>query len=156
MENKRDYINWMRSKVGHEKIILNFAGGCIYNDKGEVLLQRRGDSNKWGFPGGALEVGETPQMAAIREVKEETGLDVEVGRLIGIYTDCDMKYPNGDEAQSICMVFELKVTGGELYCDQNETLELQYFPLDSMPEMFCKQHEDILEDVRAKRYGVAR
>jgi 8-oxo-dGTP pyrophosphatase MutT (NUDIX family) len=78
MNSSHDYIGWIRSKVGHEKIILVFAGGCIFNDKGEVLLQRRGDSNKWGFPGGAIEIGETPHEAAIREAKEETGLDVEV------------------------------------------------------------------------------
>ena len=63
MENKQNYIQWIRSKVGHEKIMLIFAGGCIFNEKGEVLLQRRGDTNKWGFPGGAIELGETPEMA---------------------------------------------------------------------------------------------
>lgn len=82
MENKPNYIKWLRSKVGHDKVILVFAGGCIFNDKGEVLLQKRADSNKWGFPGGVIELGETPQMAAIREVKEETGLDVEDGGLL--------------------------------------------------------------------------
>ena len=148
MSDNKNYIGWLRSKVGHEKIILVFAGGCIFNEKGEVLLPRRGDSNKWGFPGGAVELGETPQMAAIREVKEETGLDVEVGNLIGIYTDCNMEYPNGDKAQSICIVFELKVTGGALSCDKEETLELKFFSLDHMPEMFCKQHEEILNDIR--------
>ena len=91
MGNEKNYIKWLRNKVGHEKIILNFVGGCIFNEKGEVLLQRRGDSNKWGFPGGAIEIDETPQMAAIREAKEETGLDVEVGELIGIYTDCNIE-----------------------------------------------------------------
>ncbi|MEG0309211.1 MAG: NUDIX domain-containing protein [Clostridium sp.] len=78
MGNNTNYIQWIRSKVGHEKIIISFAGGCIFNGRGELLLQRRSDSNKWGFPGGAIEIGETPQMAAIREAKEETGLDVEV------------------------------------------------------------------------------
>lgn len=66
MQNNQNYIQWIRSKVGHEKIILIFAGGCIFNDKGEILLQRRG-RGKWGFPGGAIELGETPQMAAIRK-----------------------------------------------------------------------------------------
>ena len=140
----RDYIHWLRSKVGHERIILVFAGGCIFNEKGEVLLQKRADSSKWGFPGGAIELGETPQMAAAREVKEETGLDVEVGKLIGIYTDLDMAYPNGDKAQSIMIAFELKVIGGELSCDKEETIELKYFPVDHTPPLFCKQHEELL------------
>ncbi len=151
MSNEKNYIKWLRSKVGHEKIILNFAGECIFNDQGEVLLQRRGDTNKWGFPGGAIEIDETPQMAAIREAKEETGLDVEVGDLIGIYTDCNIEYANGDKAQSIVMAFELKVIGGSLHCDKEETLELKYFSLSSMPELFCKQHEDILWDIKIRK-----
>ena len=149
MDNTQNYIGWLRSKVGHEKIMLVFAGGCIFNEKGEVLLQRRGDSNKWGFPGGAIELGETPQIAAIREAKEETGLDVEVGDIIGIYTDSDIEYPNGDKAHSICIVFELKVVGEELFCDQQETLELKYFSKDDKPILFCKQHEEIWQDIFA-------
>lgn len=148
MESKQDYIKWLRSKVGHDKVILVFAGGCIFNEKGEVLLQKRGDSGMWGFPGGAIEPGETPQMAAIREVKEETGLDVEAGRLIGVYTELDMTYPNGDAAQSICIVYELSLLGGEMLCDQNETLALKYFPLHAVPPLFCRQHEEILRDLR--------
>lgn len=148
MENRKNYIQWIRSKVGHEKIILIFAGGCVFNEKGEVLLQRRGDTNKWGFPGGAIELGETPEMAAIREAKEETGLDVEVGKLIGIYTDCNMEYASGDKAQSILIAYELKGVGGELFCDKEETLELKYFSLDDKPQLFCNQHEELWQDIK--------
>ena len=147
MENK-DYIKWIRGKVGHEKIIIVYAGGCIFNKNGEVLLQKRADCNKWGFPGGAVELGETPEMAAKREVKEETGLDIEVNKLIGIYTDSDVVCTNGDKVHSICIGYEMSVTGGELICDENETLELKYFSLDDMPELFCKQHEELLRDVK--------
>ena len=156
MENNRDYIKWIRSRVGHDKITLCYAGGCILNDKGEILLQRRGDNGKWRFPGGCIELGETPQEAAIRETKEETGLDVEVGRLIGVYTDCNVEYPNGDMVQSTCITFELHVIGGELNCDQQETLELKYFPLEEAPEMGCKQHADMLQDIKDGVFGVVR
>lgn len=147
----KDYIRWLRSKVGHEKVILVFAGGCIFDQDGKVLLQRRGDSLKWGFPGGAIELGETPEMAAIREVREETGLDVRVTDLIGIYTDGDMEYPNGDKAHSICIVYDLKKTGGQLKCDNHESVDLKYFDLDEMPELFCRQHEEIKNDLRKRR-----
>lgn len=85
-----NYINWIRSRVGHEKVILVFAGGCLFDEDGKVLLQKRGDSGKWGFPGGAIELGETPEETAVRELKEETGLDVEVKDILGIYTDSNI------------------------------------------------------------------
>ncbi len=147
MENQKNYIQWIRQKVGHDKIILVHAGGCILNEKNEVLLQKRGDCNMWGFPGGALELDETPETAAIREVKEETGLDVEIVDLIGIYTEFDAVCANGDRYQSICVAYTLQAVDGALYCDNDETLDLQYFPLDATPPLFCKQHEEILIDL---------
>ena len=122
---KKDYIKWIRGKVGHEKIIIVYAGGCIFNENGEVLLQKRADCNKWGFPGGALELGETPEMATKREVKEETGLDVEVGKLIGVYTDCDVVCANGDEVQSICIGYEMNVVGGVTLYAQWEKVDIE-------------------------------
>ena len=90
-------------------------------------------------------------MAAVREVKEETGLDVLVGELIGIYTDFDVVCSNGDQFQSILIAYELTATGGELFCDQKETKELKYFSLTDAPALFCKQHNDILNDIRARK-----
>ena len=152
----KDYIRWIRSKVGHEKIILVFSGGCVFDQDGRVLLQRRGDSNQWGFPGGAIEIGETPEMAVVREFREETGLDVAVSGLIGIYTDSDMAYPNGDKAHSICLVYEVERVGGHLKCDDFETVELQYFDLDEMPALFCKQHEEVKRDLLKRRNAEKR
>ena len=146
--SNRNYVQWIRSKVGHKKILLLHAGGCVFNEKGEVLLQLRGDSNMWGLPGGCLELGETPEQTAIREVKEETGLDVEVSELIGVYTDTDASCPNGDKFQSILVAYMLKVIGGSLSVDYAETLALKYFSFADMPKLFCAQHEQILDDVK--------
>ena len=140
MEISKDYIG-----VG--------CGAFILNDEGKLLMQLRNkapEKGYWSIPGGKVELFETFEDAVVREIKEETGLDVEVGKLIGVYTDCDVICANGDEVQSICIGYEMSIVGGELVCDKDETLELKYFSLDEMPELFCKQHEDILRDIKGK------
>ena len=60
-----------------------------------------------------------------------------------------MRYLNGDQAHSICIVYRLKSIAGSLRCDQDETIDLKYFALDELPDMFCKQHEEIKRDLRS-------
>ncbi len=144
----KNYVEYIRSRVGNDKVILTFAGGCVINENGEVLLQKRTDFDAWGFPGGAIEFGETPEMTAIREIKEETGLNAEIIELIGVYTEFDMTYPNGDKAQSICIAYKLKAVGGEIISENIETKELRWFSLNDMPRLFCKQHEKVLNDLK--------
>ena len=152
----KDYIKWIRSKVGHDTIFLNFVGGVIRDQEGRILLQRRADKNKWGFPGGAMELGESAKETAIREIKEETGLDVEVSKLIGIYTAYYDEYPNGDRAQTIAIFLEFNVTGGQIIESNEETLELCYFALTDFPELVNQQHMDAFEDIKNGKYGVLR
>ncbi|MBT2213777.1 NUDIX domain-containing protein [Actinomadura sp. NEAU-AAG7] len=59
----------------------------VENDKGEILMIRRTDNDNWALPGGAIDIGESVAQAAIRETKEETGIDIEVINLVGIYSD---------------------------------------------------------------------
>ena len=148
------YIEFIRSKVGHDKIILNYVGAAIYNDSGKVLLQRRSDRRTWGFPGGAMELGESISETAKREIKEETGLDIKLERLIGIYSDYSDEYPNGDSAQPIVIFFLGKVISGKLSVDDNETLELKYFGKDEMPQLVNKQHIDMFNDLFSGKKGV--
>ena len=80
------YIKNLRNKVGHDELILNYAGCIILDDKNRLLLQKRSDCEKWGFLGGMVELGESVEEAAIREIKEESGLDVKINSLFGVYS----------------------------------------------------------------------
>jgi mutator protein MutT len=153
----KDYIKWIRNKVGHEQIILNFSGVCIVNDKGEILLQKRSDNEElWGFPGGAVELGESIEEAMLREVKEETGLDVKVDGLIGVYSKYFAKYKNGDSAQTISYFFKCTALGDKLIIDNKETFDLRFFNRNNMPELFNQQHKDFFNDFLQDRTGVYR
>ena len=91
-----DYVKSIRAKLGHQKIILNCAGVVIEKD-GRILFQRRSDNNRWGLIGGLLELDETYEEAAIREAKEETGLDVQLTAFLGIFHNHNMVWSNGDQ-----------------------------------------------------------
>lgn len=150
-----DYIRWLRQQVGHQPVQFNFAAGCIVND-GEVLLQRRSDDDRWGFPGGAIELGESADEALVREITEETGLRVRVTALLGIYSKYRHVYPNGDIAQPITTFFLCTPIGGELHAGDGESVDLRYFPLAGCPPLMNNQHDDALDDLRADRRGVFR
>lgn len=124
-----DYISYIRSKVGHDKIFLNFAGGILTDDQGRMLLQKRSDNGKWGLPGGCLELGESSVDALKREFLEETGIAVEPVRFLNIYTNCPTHYSNGDETQSVVFLYEVKAMGDYDISSMvnDETLALQFF-----------------------------
>lgn len=152
-----DYISWIRSKVGHENIILVAAGIVVFDEDGKVLLQNRSSTKKqWGFPGGMMELGETVAETAVRELYEETGLEVEISTFQGIYSNFTAHFPNGDIAQTIAIVFTGKATGGQLTIDNAETHDLCFFHPEEAPKLFNQQHQDILEDVCQNRTGVYR
>ncbi|MGE6574213.1 NUDIX hydrolase [Paenibacillus xylanexedens] len=151
-----DYTKWIRTKVGSEMIILNFAGAIVLDEEGQILLQRRRDKNAWGFPGGAMELGESAEETAIREVKEKTGLTIIIEKLIGVYTKYFDRYPNGDQAQTISFFYQGCITHGELISSNEESIELQFFNPDEVPDLFNQQHTDAFNNFRAQRVGVFR
>ncbi|MBC8171758.1 MAG: NUDIX domain-containing protein [Anaerolineae bacterium] len=144
-----DYIHTLRSKIGDILIAVPTATALIRNTQGELLLQKRGDNGQWSLPGGLIEPGEEPAEAIIREVKEETGLDVVPVRVTGIYGGAShiVEYPNGDRIAAINISFLCDVSGGTLYADGNETLELRYFPLDALPENIVQRQLMHIEHV---------
>jgi ADP-ribose pyrophosphatase YjhB (NUDIX family) len=111
--------------------------GVIFNENGEVLLQKRSDNGWWGLPGGAVDIGESVEQCVVREVFEETGLHVTVKRLIGIYSDPKhysvMSYPGGDTVQYVSVSFECEPQSGELRIS-DESTDIGYFAVDSLPD----------------------
>ena len=96
---KESYIKKMRQLVGNEYLMVNATAVVIVNENNEVLLQKRTDNNLWGLPGGLLELRESISEGALREVKEETNLDVKLTKFIGIFNNPFMRWREHDYAQ---------------------------------------------------------
>ncbi|MBU4369324.1 NUDIX hydrolase [Patescibacteria group bacterium] len=111
--------------------------GIITNKKNEVLLVHRNDYDLWNLPGGGLEKGETPWDGLIREVKEETGLDVEVSKLLGVYSK-----PQKNE---IVFNFKCGVVGGELTLNE-EASDIRYFDIQNIPKNTSLKHVERIHD----------
>lgn len=131
------YIEFLRQYVGHAPILTAGAVLIVLNDKKEILLQLRSDYNMWGLPGGSMELGETFEETAKRELKEETGLIAEKLKLLDVLSGKETfrTYPNGDELYDITALFEVTKYSGNLKPDEVETKELKWFKLDELPEM---------------------
>ena len=117
--------------------ILPAGCGVVFNDRREVLLQKRSDNGYWGLPGGVVDIGESVEQCVIREVLEETRLHVTVKRLIGIYSDPSefaiMTYPDGNILHTVTPAFECEWQSGELGISEEST-DVGYFPVDGLPE----------------------
>lgn len=128
------YISDLRELVGTRPLMMPGSCVVVLNDRREILLQKRSDTLDWGTIGGALELGESFEEAAARELYEEAGLKAERFTFVSLLSGADMyyRYPHGDEIYNIMVVFEaIAVTGeptGEN--DDGEGLQLRYFPLD--------------------------
>ncbi len=133
--------------------ILGAAVSLIPDDKGRILLVKRCDCGKWGLPGGLMEFGETLEKAAVREAKEETGLDIAVDELCGVYSGFISRRTGN---QPITASFTAHVIGGELFCDHVETDELGWFGADELPEIYSSQHIVMIEDYFSGARGVCR
>lgn len=126
----------------------------ILNQKNQVLLQKRSDVGLWGIPSGHVEIGETVSEAAIREVKEETNLDIRLKKLIGVYSDPAsqvFEYPNGKVVHFITTCFLAEIKGGTLTCNSDESLEIKFFEHNDLPQSLLKMHPRWLKDALSLR-----
>ncbi len=104
------------------------VSAVVTDQEGRLLLQRRADNKLWSVPGGAVELGESVLGALRREVQEETGLEVEADRLIGIYSSPDylVAYDDGEVRQQFSLAFACHVTGGSVQTS-SESIDVEWF-----------------------------
>ena len=109
------------------------ASAVVADDDGRILLARRRDNDLWTIPGGAMEPGESISQTAIREVKEETGIDVEVISLVGVYSNPNhvVEYSDGEVRQQFSICFACRPIGGEP-TTSDETSEVAYLTRDEL------------------------
>lgn len=112
------------------------ASAVVTNDAGEILLHRRSDNARWSIPGGAMELGESITDTVVREVKEETGFDVAIVRLVGIYSDPGyvVAYDDGEVRQQFSICFACRITGGEPRTS-DESLHVDFFASDALDDL---------------------
>jgi len=127
-----DYVTWLRSHVGHQKIILVRACGVVIDEQARILLRCHPEFGWWGLPGGLLELGERLSACLTRNLRQKTGLAVEPTRLVGLYTspDFDLTYLNGDQAQQFIACFACRVRDGALHSNN-----LAYFSSADLPNV---------------------
>jgi len=124
-----EYMRDLRERVGSRLIQIPSVTLLCFDDRERVVLVRHSNGGAWTTPGGAIEPLERPADAARREMWEETGLEVELVRVIGVYggPEFTTSYSNGDRVSFAMTVFEARETGGRLRPDGDETLDVRRF-----------------------------
>lgn len=124
-----EYLKDIRKKVGHTLLLLPSVTVANFDSSGRLLLIKHRDTNKWVLPGGAIEPGEIPAESAVREMWEETGLFVQLVKIIGVYggSEFTVSYSNGDKVSYVMTVFEGQTNEGVLNASNEESMEAKYF-----------------------------
>ena len=123
------------------------SSAIVVDDQNRILLQRRADSGNWALPGGAMDIGERLAESAVREVKEETGFDVRIERIVGIYSDPGhvFAYDDGEVRQEFSICLACAITGGSLQVS-SESTAVEFFTFEEAAAL--QMHESIRKRIR--------
>ncbi|MEV6516718.1 NUDIX domain-containing protein [Micromonospora chalcea] len=120
----------LRTMIGHELIQMPSVSVIVVDDRARVLLVRHAeDGNGWAVPGGAVDIGESPAQAAVREIREEIGVRISRPRLLDVLggPEFEVTYPNGDRVAYFTAVYQATISDGEPFPDHEEISELDWF-----------------------------
>jgi 8-oxo-dGTP pyrophosphatase MutT (NUDIX family) len=127
----------LRRLVGTQRILVPAVAAILRDEAGRILLMRKAEDGTWSLPAGAIDPGETPREAVVRETAEETGLRVEPVRLVDVVGGADYRitYPGGDEVEFTVCVFEGRVIGGHLHAADGEAAALEWVEPERVPDL---------------------
>ena len=146
------YIKYIRRNLGNDWVILNACAVVITNEKNEILLQKRTDNLMWGLPGGLMELDDSIESCALREVKEETNVDVELKKFIGVFNNPFMRWRDTDYARIISFAFYGKVIGSKIKINYHESLESKDFDYSNLPLIHSMDTLQIIEAFYHKKF----
>ncbi|MFK8909334.1 NUDIX hydrolase [Streptomyces sp. YS-3] len=130
-----DFIREIRASAGHQLLFLPGVSVVVFDDEGRVLLGRRVDTGEWSIIGGIPEPGEQPAETAVREVYEEAAVRCVVEKVVLVDALPPVTYPNSDRCQFMDICFRCRAVGGEARVNDDESLEVGWFPVDALPEL---------------------
>jgi 8-oxo-dGTP pyrophosphatase MutT (NUDIX family) len=141
------YIQELRALVGHRPLILVGVLVMIFDENHRLLLQHRTDDKTWDLPGGTMELGESTEETARREVLEETGLEIGEMTLFRVFAGKEFIYicPNGDQVAAVSPVYITDDVRGTERPDGDEGSEVKYFPINDLPAEMLPQVRMIIE-----------
>ncbi|OOG61902.1 NUDIX hydrolase [Sinorhizobium sp. A49] len=133
----KSYLTELRGLIGNRLLLLPSVAAVIHDHAGNLLLQEKASGEGWSLPAGAIEPGETPAEAVIREVMEETGLAVTPAVILGVFGGREFRYtyPNGDQVEYVVTLFGCRVVEDGGAWTDDETRSLRYFARDQMPPL---------------------
>ena len=143
----------LREKTGHMPLLLPHSVVVLFNEEEKVLLEKRSDDGYYDFPGGGIDLKETANDAAKRELLEETGLVADKLELFNVYTGeiTHYVYFNGDEIYGVDLVYLCNKYHGELKPQKEEVSELSFFDLKEMPDKMSIRNKIIVKELLEKK-----
>lgn len=145
-----EFIKKLRSHVGTELLQIPAVTAVVFDDGGRVLCVRRADNGRWSLVGGIMEPGEEVAEAVVREVFEETAVQVLPERVTGVYTHADVVHRNGDRSCYVVIAFRCRAIGGEPRVNDDESLEVAWFALDDLPPLGPTSREQLDDALRGE------
>jgi 8-oxo-dGTP pyrophosphatase MutT (NUDIX family) len=141
------YIQELRSLVGHRPLIMAGAAVLIFDEQNRLLLQLRKDNYLWGLIGGSMEIGESLEETARREVLEETGLILNELTWFGLFSGREQiyQYPNGDIVANVTAVYTSRAFRGKIQARLEEVERIQFFELQKLPKQINIPDRSVLE-----------